>query len=176
MSKKLSLSLITISLAAAAVVYASPYYAVYQMKQAAQQRDAERLNNYVDFPVLRQNLQAAIDQKLQQTLQQTRDNNPFSGLAAGIAGKFATMMIDAIVTPQGLAAIVNGSKPELGKTRPATETDKQESTKKETHISYRYRGWSDFNVNVVDDSGKQTVTLNFQRHGLLNWKLNAITF
>lgn len=113
MAKKLTLALTAIALATT-MLYFSPHYAVYQMKQAAQRHDAQALNDYVDYPVLRQNLKTAINQKMQQTLNDSKSNDLLSVMAQGIANKFSEMMIDTMVTPEGLTALVNGSKPEPG--------------------------------------------------------------
>lgn len=71
MPKKFTFSVAAIPLVGT-VIYASPYYTVYQMKQAAQCHDAQALNDYVDFPALRQSLKATIDRKLQETLRQNQ--------------------------------------------------------------------------------------------------------
>ncbi len=178
MAKKFTLSLTAIALAAS-LVYASPYYAVYQMKQAAQTHDAQTLNEYVDYPVLRQNLKTTINQKMQQILQENKDQDLLSVMAKGIANKLSDMMIDAMVTPEGLTAMINGRKPDAATAeskKTATEKPKENQASDAPRINYHYRGLNNFSVVVSDATGKQTANLIFQRHGVMSWKLNGIEF
>lgn len=169
--KKSKLVLFGIVFASFAVLYASPFYAIQQMRQAAQQQDAQRLNTYVDYPAVRQSLKTSINLKMRQAQDKPATDNPYVGFAVGLFAKFADVMVDTLVTPQGLAALMDGKRPDRTSDSPESQPAKSE---KKVNLAYRYQGLNDFRLTVADEAGKPTMSLNFQRHGLLNWKLNAI--
>ncbi len=156
-----------------AALYASPYYAIHQMREAAKQQDAHSLNRYVDYPALRQSLKSSINLKMQQTQNSQDGLNPLSGLAMGFASKFVDVMVDTFVTPKALAAIMEGEQPAQQRAATTTQQSEKASDKK---ISYHYQGVNDFRLSFADENAKPVMHLNFQRDGLFNWKLNAINF
>src|SRR5262245_27380548 len=81
----------------------SPYLALRGVRSALRSGDPVALEDWVDFPRLRENLKAQLNvAMLKNTNSELRDN-PFSALALGLASKLVEAMVDSFVTPEGIA-------------------------------------------------------------------------
>jgi Protein of unknown function (DUF2939) len=155
---------------------ATPLWTLYNLKEAADQKDATALSKYVDYSAVRENLK--VDLKAKMASEMTERNDKLPGLAAGalatLAGGVIDPMVDALVTPDSLALVMKGQNPQAGK-----EGDKQQTSSSskaeemDTAMSYQ-----EFNVFVVvlkqKGASDQPVTLIFKREKVIFWKLSAI--
>lgn len=153
--------------------FASPYLAVKNMKEAADKRDATTLSSYVNYPALKENLKntfaASISAKTED-----KSGNPLAGFGAALATAFLSPMIDAIVTPEGLATMMRGQKPQAagGATEPVTQDAPAENN--DPDVSLGYESLNRFVVRVSPkDRPEQKTKLIFLREGL-SWKLNIV--
>ncbi len=64
MFKKLFTILFTIILAGVVVIFASPYWVLYQLKNAYETKDVHTINAHIDFPKLQQNLTEQLTPKI----------------------------------------------------------------------------------------------------------------
>ena len=153
--------------------YASPYLAVNAMREAAEQNDPIRLATYVDFPALKESLKGSINASLAQTIKSSKDSNPLEALSAVLASAVAGPMIDALVTPENLAMMMQGERPTLGISQQAREHNRKRSFVADT--SFRYVGFDSFAVEIRKKDGVDApVVMLLSRHGLLSWKLTAV--
>lgn len=89
---------------------ASPYYTIYQIKQAVEQQDENKLARYVNFFVLKQNLKSQLQVKLQQHVEQ--QNGSFFGmLALATTEKTLDRLLDQLVSPSTILLYMNGKRP-----------------------------------------------------------------
>lgn len=89
---------------------ASPYYTIYQIKQAVEQQDENKLARYVNFLVLKQNLKSQLQVKLQQHVEQ--QNGSFFGmLALATTEKTLDRLLDQLVSPSTILLYMNGKRP-----------------------------------------------------------------
>jgi len=149
----------------------TPHMAVKGMRTAAEERNAARLSQYVNFPALKENLKASINAKIAAETAKANESNPFAALGAAMAAAFISPLIDALVTPESLAMIMQGDKPQLGmgkKDAPRSDPD--------TETAMSYEGLNSFVVTVRKKSApNEPVGLIFTRDGLFSsWKLSAI--
>ncbi len=91
--------------------YASPYVALDRLKQAADARDAETVNEYVDFPALRDSLKQQVTGLLARRLDTQHNGNPLAAIGAMIGVALIGPLVDAYATPDGVAALLNGMPP-----------------------------------------------------------------
>src|SRR3989442_6257184 len=63
--KTLARALAALCVAAAGLLYASPYIALHQIGKAVERRDAQALSGYVDFPALRESIKGQMMASLQ---------------------------------------------------------------------------------------------------------------
>ena len=148
---------------------ASPYLAVRGFVAAAKQGDAEKLRGSVDFPAVRADLKpqltAAVNTRMERDPQMR--GNPLAGLGAMLMPSILDRMIDSVVTPEGIAALVRAGK--VGH----AETE----SKGPSRVDYdaRYVTLDHFDVALRRQGAtSDPVTLVFQRRGLFAWKLVRI--
>jgi hypothetical protein len=154
----------------AAWLYASPYLAYRKLTRAADRGDVEALNEVVDFPALRtsfkENLKTAVAREISADA-----DNPFAAMGGALAGMLTSRVVDAAVTPSGIAALTRGNDPtedegrgDGGRENTSVERDKG------------YEGLNRFAVRYMDrENGGEQFALILRRDGL-GWKLSGIRF
>jgi Protein of unknown function (DUF2939) len=174
MSKLITASIGLVLLAIVGWFFASPYLAVKNMKDAADKRDATTLSSYVNYPALKENLKTTFAASMNAKAED-KSGNPLAGFGAALASAFMGPMIDAIITPEGLAAMMRGQKPKAaGGASEPVEQDAAAKNKADPDVSLGYEGLNQFAVNVSPkDKPEQKTKLIFLREGLA-WKLNNV--
>jgi hypothetical protein len=111
-TRPLIVTLIVIAvIAALGFGYASPYMALNSLKRAADARDAQTVNEYVDFPALRESLKQQVTGLLSRRLDAHGSGNPLAAIGAMIGVALIGPLVDAYATPDGVAALLNGIPP-----------------------------------------------------------------
>lgn len=178
MSTKIKLLIAAIFAAAAFWFYWTPYMAVDNMRTAARNHDAAKLSSYVDYEALRESLKSGFNTKLTNQAVQQANTNPFAAVGAAMAAALVNPLIDALVTPEGVAAMMQGEKPspELGvKLSIGSANGQATAAQADTDISMAYDGFNRFIVDVKkNDSQEGPTGMVFDRNGLFSWKLSAI--
>jgi hypothetical protein len=151
--------------------YFTPHLAVHKMRRAAEARDSATLSSYINFPALKESLKASFSAKLASEAGKKQSDHPFAALGAVFAAALINPMIDALVTPESLAMIMKGERPDLEtKDRP-----KSPSAASETEISTGYESFDRFVVRIKKrGSPEEPVRFEFTREGLFSWKLSAL--
>ena len=103
--------IVIVVIAALGFAYASPYIALNNLKRAADARDAQTVNQYVDFPALRESLKQQVTGLLTRRLDAHGNGNPFAAIGAMIGVALIGPLVDAYATPDGVAALLNGMPP-----------------------------------------------------------------
>ncbi|MGO4809423.1 DUF2939 domain-containing protein [Cupriavidus sp. 2MCAB6] len=173
-------------IAVAASSYASPYWALYQMRSAIEARDADKFSRYVDYPALRESLKAQLNLSLQQKLGGTGlQNMPFAGIGQAIGLAVINTMIDTMVSPAGVMALMAGEKPGTqAQPKPAPPAPpginsepagqaKQEAARDALKYGLSYRGWGSVEASATKDNGERVV-IGLKREGLWTWKWSSI--
>ncbi|MFZ4877609.1 DUF2939 domain-containing protein [Janthinobacterium sp. Mn2066] len=168
--KKIALAASVAAIALAASVYASPYYALHQMKAAIAERNVDALSSHVDFPALRGSIKSQLEKTMGESIQAaTASDNPFAAMGQAMVTTMLGKMVDAMVSPEGVAAMV--SKSAVG--ADADQNTPAAGAQEKTDYSVAYAGWDKFVVRAKAD-GDEKGGLVLQRHGLWDWKLSAI--
>lgn len=183
--------------------YASPYIALNNLKRAADARDAETVNQYVDFPALRESLKQQVTGLLTRRLDAHGTGNPFAAIGAMIGVALIGPLVDAYATPDGVAALLNGMPPrgEPGERPPAAkngpgaaapapsaESNTANSTANSAtnnaansatppqppQTTAGYRGINEFVVKYQHGTGDARYAAILRREGLFTWKLAAV--
>ncbi|PQV50940.1 DUF2939 domain-containing protein [Paraburkholderia sp. BL21I4N1] len=102
---------VIVVIAALGFTYASPYLALNNLKRAADARDAQTVNQYVDFPALRESLKQQVTGLLTRRLDVQSNGNPLAAIGAMIGVALIGPLVDAYATPDGVAALLNGMPP-----------------------------------------------------------------
>ncbi len=95
-------------LVVALVYFLSPYVSFWCFTRAIQAQDRTALEDYVDFPSVRQSLKDELRGKLPaaQRSHSGKKEDAFSGLISRLAPSLIDQLVDAFVTPDGLAALI----------------------------------------------------------------------
>lgn len=150
---------------------ASPYITLHQMRSAAESRDAEELSEHIDFPAVKESLKASFSARMIAEAAKSPDDNPFAGAGAALAIAMIGPMIDSLITPQAIALMMKGEKPN----RPQTDAEPKSASEDEPEVSSGYTGINTFEVDVSSKSDPDAkISLRFKRHGLFSWKLTSI--
>lgn len=151
---------------AAAWLYFSPYLAYRQITRAADRGDVEALNDVVDFPALRTSFKENVKTAVSREISANREN-PFAAIGGALAGMVTAPIVDAAVTPAGIAALTRGNDPREGE-----EKDRENNLERDR----RYEGVNRFAVRYLDpETGGEQVALILRRDGL-KWKLAGVRF
>ena len=162
------------SVVAAALVgfyFASPLLAFNDLKNAARDGNRDKLERLVDFPAVRESLKSQLQASFMARMNADPEmkDNPFSGLAMMMVPAMVGGAVDAYVTADGMANIVEGRKPaEKGgtTTAPTAPVD-------EPRTSYGYTDLDTFKVKIDTDE-TEPLALVMRRQGLFTWQLKRI--
>ncbi len=150
--------------------YFTPHLAVSGMKSAAEAKDAAKLSGYVNFPSLKESLKANFNAKLASVVAKEADGNPFGALAGLLVAAFINPMIDALVTPESLAMMMRGEKPQLN-----MNTAQSKPSESDSDTSMSYESFDRFVVTFKKKgSADEAMGLVFNRDGMFSWKLSAL--
>lgn len=156
---------------AAAWLYFSPYLAYRKLTRAADRGDVEALNEVVDFPALRTSFKENVKTSIAREISRDGDN-PFAAMGGALAGMITGPIVDAAVTPAGIAALTRGNDPREG--NEGDEGDREEASNLER--DRRYEGMHRFAIRYLDrETGAEQVALIMRRDGL-GWKLAGVRF
>jgi hypothetical protein len=151
-------------------VYASPYLTLYQMYQSVDKKDVQGVASHVDFPALRQsvktNVQAIVHKETSQ------QQNPLMDILGSVLGGVVLEpVVDTVVTPEGVAALLEGQRIQLnGNDKQAQFSGKAP----DVDVKAEYESFNQFAVSVKP-KGEDTapVTLLMSRDGL-SWKISGV--
>ena len=88
---------------------ASPWYAMRQLREAAVEGNADDLEERIDFPSVREALKADLSARMAAEMMK-QDQRGFGALGSAFAMGFLNTMVDALITPQGMAAMIKQGK------------------------------------------------------------------
>lgn len=151
---------------------ASPYIAVHQIKSAAQSRDAEALSEHIDFPALKESVKASMSASIMSNASKSSSDEPFAAAGSALALAMIGPMVDAMITPQAIAMMMQGEEPLSDQQQVEPSAPKQDPD-----ISSSYKDLDTFVITLKDnDKAKESASFILKRHGLFTWKLAALEF
>jgi hypothetical protein len=162
---------------------AAPLFAFQALANAGQAGDRDRLAALVDFPAVRADLKDQLDTRIEAAV--NRDRSPFGALGALLGPSVVDQVVDAAVTPEGIAAIVRSGRAPLSdmtgaKTALPPPPDAvapppgaPAAPKVRAKTSFAYTGLNSFTATTVAKGGQDRVGWVMERRGL-SWKLGRI--
>ena len=176
--------------------YFTPHLAVHGMKAAIDARDAQKLSNYVDFPSLKESLKLDLKGRIAHQMEgdktDTGSRSIGKSLSLALASALISPVVDAVVTPQGLALLMQGERPDpkgdrRRKKGGQTETPAQPSSqsgsdpakpddsRQRIETSSSYESFDRFVVSVRrKEDAAEPVVLVLRRSDLIRWKLAEV--
>ena len=176
MNQKLIIRLGGAAVAVFVLAYAaSPLLAARSLVQAAKTGNEQALERQVDFPAFRASLKDELSARMVAEMRKDDRLGGLSGLGMLLAPTLVSGAVDAFVTPQAIAVMVQegqAPKPDLAKVEPDVGP-KPES--KKVRQSWGYRDLDTFAVTLTrDDRPDEQVSLLMKRRNLFGWKLAGI--
>jgi hypothetical protein len=153
------------------VYAASPYVAFWRFTVALRSGDTAALNAQVDFPAVRKSLKAQLVAYFspEKTGEKHIKNKRLAGLVTALRPTLIDALVDAYVTPDGLAALI--ADPNAVKRMRAPQSAQQSHAFKSVDWSkVRYAFFTSPRVFVVDREGIK-LRLRFTGFG---WRLNKL--
>lgn len=170
-------ALTAVLLAIAVLLYASPYIALHSIKKALDNKDTAALSQFVDYPVLRENMKAKLMSSMGSKLPSaaTSSDNPLANIGQAIGGMVIGVAVDNLVSPQGVLMMMDsgyfGPKFPSSAQPPADQGasgDSAQDPDKSRSLSLNYQGFD--KVRVFRKSAPENAFI-FRRDGLMGWKL-----
>lgn len=162
MKKIVVVPVVSLLIAIASWYWMSPYFAVAGLRNAAIKSDTAALNERVDFPLFRADIKEQFSTLLAGQMSENLKGNPFAAFGMALAAKLTEVLVDAMITPSGLAALID-----LHKDKSQEEISGFALLFAED-FSIERRGFDQFDLRTNKESDKPT--LNFSRDGV-GWKL-----
>jgi len=160
--------------------YATPYIALHNMQQAAQAKDAAALNEYIDYPAVKESLKLSMNSEMSKALLKNKTDSGMNAFATMFAAAFVNPMIDIVVTPENMAIMLQANMPKALDTNDTSTPNK--STEKTLDLdrddiitSKHYQSFDKFVVTIAKkDHTDLPFTFSLERNGLFNWKLKGL--
>lgn len=173
-----AIALGSIALALVLSAYASPYWVLSRMRAAVEARDSAALARYVDFPRLRDSVKIGVMRRLgaDGALAESRAN-PFAAFGRAMALAVIDPVVDAAVSPAGVAAMLAAGdirvqpmneRREDPAAAPAPAAD---PPREKLNYDLSYRTWNQVVVERADGGGVRFV---LDRSGVWSWKLVGV--
>jgi hypothetical protein len=133
---------------AVAAYFASPYASLYFLREALVAGDAHAIEKRVDFASVRTSLKEQAKLHMLRALAEDKDmqGNPFAGLAAALAPAMIDNLVDASVTADGIAHLINQGKL---KGAAAPGASKAPTDPAASVLNQGFAGFDDFEIEFV---------------------------
>ncbi|WP_448136115.1 DUF2939 domain-containing protein [Stenotrophomonas rhizophila] len=170
--KKLPLLLLALLLVLAGLFFSGPYLTVRGLAQAIETRDTAKLDRYVDFPLLRANLRAQLNDYVVRQAGPEVQSNLLGALLLSASETLTGTAVDAMATPTGIGALLEGHTLWKRASNDLESNDAYAAPRKPRPLKdaeHHFESLSRFTATTHTDSGAPIVFV-LQRFGL-RWKL-----
>lgn len=155
--------------------FASPYMSLHAMRTAVREHDAAALSARVDFPALRDSVKVQMIVALRRDMggAVTRSDG-FAAFGAALATRIADPIIDVVVSPAGVMAMLETGTVRLARPAaavPAAAPAPAVAGARKTRWSLRYRG---LNEVAVSNDAAGAARFILHRDGIWRWKLAGL--
>lgn len=170
--KKLVALLLIVVLALAGYVAAGPFIAMHGIRDAMRSEDVRALERHVDFELVRSSVQAQIEDYMARAMDDPSTRSSLRALASQVTGRMAGGIANALATPAGIGAILQGRAVLQRLAGFGGEPGMPADFDPLRDAEYRYESPSRFTATVVNADGVPIVIV-FTRGGL-RWRVTDI--
>jgi hypothetical protein len=157
----------------------TPYLTLWNMRNAAYNRDATTFCSYIDFPVLRENLKAEINARMLFELNKDEKlkSDLFAGLATIAGPSIVNNMVDGYVTPAAIELLFKGEtrQKDTQANFGAEIFTKDFLSGQNGEVTSTYKTFNEFQIAYKPKNGEQ-ILLILERRSLIRWQLTAMKF
>ena len=154
---------------------AGPFITYHAIREAVQSQDTAELAEHVDFPTLRRNLKLQVDDYVVRKAGADAQSSLLGAFAVRIASGIAGGMVDTMVTPVGIGALMEGRSVWHRASGSGITDNTYESAPTPDRLQeadYGFESLSRFTATVQSEDG-QPLTFVLSRQGV-EWKLTDI--
>ena len=156
-------------------LYASPYLVLNNIKNAAEQGDADKLSGYIDFPSVKQSMKDQVKTVMVKELTSSKEQDGFEALGTMLGAAMIDPLIDGLVTPDGVALMLQGQKLDFDLNNDTPE-DKPKGKNEDIDYKAGYLSFNRFKVQIIDaDNSDESIDVIMHRDWL-SWKVTRINF
>lgn len=187
------IALIVAVLAFVGCWFASPYWVCSSLVKAVEDKNVNELSRYVDFPTLRVNIKAQLNNKIKVQLEE-KEKKPLAILGAAFTAPLVDALVDELVSPEGISAVLDGessfsdlksalrsptSKVAKGNTKVESAQQEGNQKKKESRKLQWKSGYGanfdEFNITLMRQGKPEApVTVSMVRDGFFSWTVNNV--
>ena len=175
MKKWLAL-IIVILLGIAGWMAAGPFFTINAIRSAVREQDAAKLSQQVDFPALRTSLKQQVDDYVVRRAGADMQSSLLGSIALQLASGATDGIVDAMATPAGLAAVMEGRNfwDRMSGRRSSSEDGYATAAPRDPleGAKYRYESPSRFTATVANADGDPVVFV-LTRQGF-SWKVTDV--
>lgn len=155
-------------------VASGPWRTIEGIRQAVKTEDASALARHVDFPALRASLRPQVQDRVVRAAGVDAQSGPLAAFGVTVAAGVAGGVVDAMVTPVGLGAMMEGRKVwnRVGNVPPPSRADTSQQPEPIPDPRFRYESFSRASATVTLADGGE-LTLVMTRRGV-RWRLSEI--
>jgi len=156
-------------------LYASPYLVLNNIKNAAQQGDADKLSGYIDFPSVKQSMKDQVKAAMVKELASSKEQDGFEALGTMLGAAMIDPLIDGLVTPDGVALMLQGQKLDFDLNNDTPE-DKPKAKNEDIDYKAGYLSFNRFKVQIIDANDPDESLDVIMHRDWLSWKVTRINF
>ena len=163
---------------------ASPWLTVDKLKQAFEKKDTRQIEKIVDFPELREDFKEIAKARVMKNAANELEGNPFAALGMMMANALIDPLIDSVISPAGLQALLLTGEMSVQPSDVLNENNSwssKESTTEEFKSSPDLSvkmNYTDLNEFKIELSNKKVIaepiSLFMEREGFADWKVTGI--
>lgn len=173
--KKWIAALILIVVLLVAYIAAGPFLTVNAIRAAVKENNTGELSKHVDFAAIRLSLRAQVDDYMARRAGPEAQSSFLGSIGLSLASAFTGTAVDAIATPMGIGAVLEGRKVFKRFDGSAARRDTYapvEPAEPLKHLSYRFESPSRFTATVNNADGDPVVFV-LTRDGL-SWQVTDV--
>ena len=163
---------------------ASPWLTVNKLKQAFEKKDTRQIEKIVDFPELREDFKEVAKATVMKNAAKELEGNPFAALGMMMANALIDPLIDSVISPAGLQALLSTGEMSVQPNDVLNENNSwssKESTTEEfkpspdLSVKMNYTDLNEFKIELSNKKViAEPISLFMERKGFADWKVTGI--
>ena len=163
---------------------ASPWLTINKLKQAFEKKDTRQIEKIVDFPELRDDFKEVAKATVMKNAAKELESNPFAALGMMMANALIDPLIDSVISPAGLQALLSTGEMSVQPSEVLNENNSwssKESTTEEfkpspdLSVKMNYTDLNEFKIELSNKKViAEPISLFMEREGFAGWKVTGI--
>ena len=163
---------------------ASPWLTVNKLRQAFEKKDTRQIEKIIDFPELREDFKEVAKATVMKNAAKELEGNPFAALGMMMANALIDPLIDSVISPAGLQALLSTGAMSVQPSDVLNENNSwssKESTTEEfkpspdLSVKMNYTDLNEFKIELSNKKViAEPISLFMEREGFADWKVTGI--